>query len=501
MNTQILFSPASDISSPVLLLPLWLSSELPGHAQVLDEKLGGLLKSVVEEDGFKASVGATRVVHAPQHSTPRVILLGLGAREKFSAVKWTQAVARGARGVRAIKKTQAALILPECDVAPGALAQGAVEGALLGLHMYNDFKTDAESKALAPLESLSLIAPDESQREELEAGIARGTVAAQANIAARGWVNAPSNTKSPQFLALTAERIARENNLKCEVWDDARIREEKMDALYAVGMGSDNPSRFIILEHAPAGHEGDAPIVLVGKGMTFDSGGYSLKPPTSMEDMKDDMAGAAVVLGVMEAVGKTQPAQRIIALIPSAENMVSGNAQRPGDIVRARSGLTIEVLNTDAEGRLILADALSYASEMQPAPRAVVDYATLTGAIRVALGTEGAGLFSNDDNLAAQLSTSGERTGDRVWRFPLWDEYKDYMKGTVSDLKNIGPERAAGSIAAAIFLEKFVASGIPWAHLDIAAVSLLREDKPLCARGATGFGVRLTLDWLQSLQD
>ncbi len=498
MNIELLFASPLDIAAPVLLLPLWSGGELSSEARALDEKLGGLIRSVLEEDAFKPSVGATRVLHTPSLSAGRLVLLGLGAREKFSLVKWTQAVARGARVVRSLKRSQAALLLPSCDLSLEELAQGATEGTILGLHLYNDFKTDAETKALTVLDSLSLVASDEARRGELERGVHQGKIIAQGNLLARALVNAPSNTKSPQSLALVAQSIADEHKMRCEVWDEDKMREEKMGALFAVGVGSDNPSRFIILEYAAEGHEEDAPIVLVGKGMTFDSGGYSIKPATSMEDMKDDMAGAAIVLGVMEAVGQMKPQQRIIGLIPSAENMIAGNAMRPGDIISARNGLTIEVLNTDAEGRLILADALSYATELKP--RAIVDYATLTGAIRVALGTEGAGLFSNDDALAEGIAKAGEHSGDKVWRFPLWDEYKDYMKGTISDLKNIGPERAAGSIAAAIFLEKFVGAGIPWAHLDVAAVSLIREDKPLCARGATGFGVRLTLDWLQNLQ-
>jgi leucyl aminopeptidase len=269
-----------------------------------------------------------------------------------------------------------------------------------------------------------------------------------------------------------------------------------MGALYGVGMGSAMPPRFIILEYVPQGAENDAPIALVGKGMSFDTGGYSLKPSTSMEDMKDDMAGAGVVLGVMSALRHLGYPKRVLGIIASAENMVSERAQRPGDIVTARSGKTIEVLNTDAEGRLILADALTYACEQKPA--AIVDFATLTGAIGIALGQEAAGLFSNDNALSAQLIASGEYVAERIWRLPLWEEYHEYIKGTISDLKNIGPERRAGSIAAAAFLEEFVEDGIPWAHLDIAAVSLVKSEKFLTERGGTGFGVRLILDYLRS---
>ena len=307
-------------------------------------------------------------------------------------------------------------------------------------------------------------------------------------------MNAPSNFKSPEFLAQTARDIAAEKGLKVTVWDEQKIREERMGALYAVGMGSDNPPRFIVLEYAPEGTQNDAPVCLVGKGITFDTGGYSIKPAASMEDMKDDMAGAAIVLGALSVLGDLKINRRVMGIIASAENMVAGNAQRPGDIVTARDGTTIEVLNTDAEGRLVLADALTWASEQKPA--VIVDFATLTGAIGIALGQEGAGLFSNDDALAAQLSQSGDETGELIWRFPLWEGYDDYMKGTVSDLKNIGPARRAGSIAAAIFLRHFVGDDVPWAHLDVAAVSLVSSEKHLTQRGATGFGVRLILDYL-----
>jgi leucyl aminopeptidase len=496
MNISLSFSPATEVQAPCLAVPLWSGGELSDLARQIDEQMGGLVSSVLSEDGWKPSVGATKLLYAPGASVPRVLLLGLGTREKFSGVKWSHAVAKGARAVRSIKRTSFALALPELPLEPSQIAQGVAEGAMLGLQTFAEFKTDEESRGKTVVEALTLVAQDESQRAELESGLEKGRARAKASIRARRWVDLPPNKKSPRFLALEAQKVAEETGLRCEVWDESRLREEKMDALLAVGMGSDEAPRFIILEHAPQGRQDDAPLILVGKGMTFDSGGYSLKPPTSMEDMKDDMAGAAVVLATMEAVGKAKPDQRVIGLIPTAENMISGRAQRPGDIVTARSGLTIEVLNTDAEGRLILADALSYACELKP--RAIIDLATLTGAIRIALGTEAAGLFSNDDALAAQVFEAGERVGERVWRFPLWDEYKDYMKGPYSDLKNIGPERNAGSIAAAIFLEKFVTEGTPWAHLDIAAVSLLREEKPLSTRGATGFGVRLLLDWLEN---
>ena len=269
-----------------------------------------------------------------------------------------------------------------------------------------------------------------------------------------------------------------------------------MLALWGVGMGSDNPPRFIVMDYAPAGTQNDAPICLVGKGITFDSGGYSLKTAAGMEDMKGDMGGAGIVLSVMSAVEKLGVKKRVIGIVSSAENMVSGGAQRPGDIVVARDGTTIEVLNTDAEGRLVLADALVWASEQKPA--AIVDFATLTGAIVIALGQEGAGLFSNDDDLSAQLTQCGNEVGEPIWRLPLWEGLDDSMKGKISDLKNISGDRYAGSITAAIFLRHFVGEDIPWAHLDVAAVDQVKSEKHLTTFGATGFGVRLVLDYLSN---
>ena len=492
MKIETKASKPLETQTPCLLMPLYQGEDLSGAAAKLNEKLNGLLAQIGEE-GFKGAVGETRVLYTQGAiEAPRTILLGLGKREKFDLNKWRKAVSKGARAVRGLKKSDAALALPESDFSCADLAGAATEAAILGLHVYNDFKTDEESQSLKLLDSLTILSADDCSD-----AIARAQTIAEANLRARAWVNAPSNTKSPDFLANAARVIAQENDLRCEIWDEHEIQAAKMGALYAVGMGSDNPSRFIILEYAPEGTQNDAPIVLVGKGMTFDSGGYSIKPAGSMEEMKDDMAGAAVVLATMSALRAVGLKKRVIGVVPSAENMISGRAQRPGDIVTARNGKTIEVLNTDAEGRLILADALSYVSELNPA--AVLDYATLTGAVRVALGQEAAGIFANEAGQQLQEKTiaAAQKVGEPLWPFPMWDEYKEHVKGTISDLKNLGEARSAGSIAGAVFLENFVTDTIPWCHLDIAALSLVTSERFLTARGATGFGVRLTLELLR----
>ncbi len=485
-----------EFETPCLVLPIFQGEEVSGPAADLNEKLGGLIAQIMAEDGFKAAPGDTRVLYTQGViAAPRVLLLGVGKREKTSLDKLRRAFLKGARAVRSLKRESFALALPETDgIAPAQIAGAAIEATILGLHLYNDFKTDEDSKNLTQIANLTMLTS-----ADVEEAVAQAQIIAKANLLARALVNAPANTKSPDSLANAARIIARDHDLRCEIWDEYQIQAERMGALYAVGMGSDNPPRFIVLEYAPEGHENDAPFLLVGKGMSFDSGGYSIKPAGSMEDMKDDMAGAAVVFGVMSAVRDLKIARRVIALVPSAENMISGRAQRPGDIVTARNGKTIEVLNTDAEGRLILADALSYGCELNPA--GILDYATLTGAIRIALGQEAAGIFANEAGQELQEKTvaASMEAGEKLWPMPMWEEYRDHVKGTISDLKNIGVERSAGSISAAIFLEHFVTPTIPWAHLDIAAVSLVRDERLMTSRGATGFGVRLTLELLRTL--
>jgi len=495
MQFEVSTASPLEFSTPVLIVPVWQGGPREGFFAELNEALGGLVTRILEEDGFKAGAGDTRTIYTPASlAAGRVILAGLGKPEKFSLIVWRRAAAKAARAARSLNKTSFAFVLPEVSgIGAEAIAAGAAEGIGLGLHLFNDFKTVGDRPV--SVESATLLAPESAGTDALRAAVELAGIGIAANLRARALVNLPANLKSPELLAQTAREIAGRAGLRVEVWDEFRIQEERMGALWGVGMGSVSAPRFIILEYAPPGTEHDRPVAIVGKGMTFDTGGYSLKPSTSMEDMKDDMAGAAVVLAAMEALPQLGVKRRVLGVVASAENMVSERSQRPGDIVTARNGKTIEVLNTDAEGRLILADALSWVSEQNPAE--IVDFATLTGAIGVALGQEGGGLFSNDETLGAALVASGEETGERIWPFPMWDEYRDYVKGTISDLKNIAPERRAGSIVGAVFLQNFVTEGLPWAHLDIAAVSLVRDEKLLTVRGATGFGVRLILDHLK----
>lgn len=479
-----------------LALPVWQEQPLPALTQEADVRLSGAVSQVITGEGFEAAVGDTRVLYFPaDQSSPRWLVWGLGKPVDAGLQTLRVAAARLARAVRGLKQTSLALPVPELPGVSAALClEAVVEGIHLGLHSSNEFKTDDRSRNPVLLQQVWLVGAEQDGFAET---VQRAEERASARILVRQWVNLPSNRKSPQFLADQAQRLAAENGLRCEVWDEQRIAGERMEALQGVGQGSALPPRFIILEHCPPGTQEQAPILLVGKGMTFDSGGLSLKSATNMVDMKDDMAGAAIVISVMQILARRGYPHRVIGLVPTAENMVSGQAQRPGDIVTSRNGKTIEILNTDAEGRLILADALSYGSELKP--RLIVDFATLTGAMKIALGTEAAGVFCNDADLEARVIAAGQRSGDRVWPFPMWPEYKSYVKGTISDLKNIGPERTAGSICGAVFLQHFVGEGIPWAHVDIAAVANIHEDKGVHQPGATGFGTGLALSLLEAL--
>jgi leucyl aminopeptidase len=481
-----------ELTTPLLILPVFADEPLEGTAAELDQQLSGLLTETIEQDGFKAAVGDTRIIPNPSGAAKRVLLLGLGKKAKLSTDNLSKAAVKAIRNAQALKKTELAFALPTFEaISVENAALAVAEGLELGAQVFDDYKTTEEKSA--PVETVTIVG---ANADEAQRGLDLAAILTAATLKCRALVNMPSNIKKPETLAQAARDIAAEKGLRVEVWDEKRILEEKMGALYGVGMGSDAPPRFIVIEYAPAGFENEAPIALVGKGMSFDTGGYSLKPSASMEDMKDDMAGAGVVLSAMSALADLKIARRVIGVIPSAENMISGGAQRPGDIVTARNGKTIEVLNTDAEGRLILADALVWTSEQKPA--AIVDFATLTGSIGLAIGQEGCGLFSNDDTLADALTASGTKVAEPMWRFPMWEEYGETMKGPNSDLRNISGDRYAGSIKAAKFLEVFVDEDIPWAHLDIAAVSLVKSEKFLTKHGATGFGVRMILDYLRS---
>jgi leucyl aminopeptidase len=341
------------------------------------------------------------------------------------------------------------------------------------------------------LERVDVLAPADT--DEVSSGHRIGAAVGAGQTLARGIQVLPGNVCTPSYVARTAEEIAARHGFGITVLDKAAILREKMGALMAVAQGSAEEPRFIALEYK--GAEG-APVVLVGKGVTFDTGGISIKPAQNMEDMKYDMSGAAAVLGTFETLGRLRPKVHVVGLIPSTENMPSGTAVKPGDVITSASGKTIEVINTDAEGRLILCDALTYAKRYQPA--CVLDVATLTGAIVVALGHTATGVMGTDDALLEEVRAAGERAGERVWPLPLWDEYRDLMKSDIADVKNAGG-RPAGSISAGWFLREFV-DGFPWAHLDIAGTAYTDREDATRVKGPTGLGVRLFSEFVLARQ-
>ncbi|MDE2825608.1 MAG: leucyl aminopeptidase, partial [Gemmatimonadota bacterium] len=439
----------------------------------------------------------------------RVILVGLGSRDEFSLE-----TARRASGIavrRALKLGVSELSItvhgpggpggpgasggPDGPVAPGfALrdcAQATVEGLLLGAYLYDDFKTLDEDRP--GLESVTVVTPQRAQAYEIRDGIEDGQISAEGTTLARDLSNAPGNAMTPRKLAAAARKMAGETGLNCRVLTRKDIVKERMGALLAVNAGSEEPPRFIVLEHGEAS-DGTDTLVFIGKGITFDSGGISIKSSGGMEDMKHDMSGAAAVIGAMRSIALAKPSLHVVGLVPATENLPDGKALKPGDIITTRSGKTIEVINTDAEGRLVLADALEYAERYNPT--AVIDLATLTGACVVALGYAATGMMGNDDGLQDRVRSAGETAGERVWPLPLWQDYHDQIKSHVADVKNTGG-RWAGALTAGAFLAKFVER--PWVHLDIAGTAYTDASKPYCPKGATGVGVRLLLqlvkDW------
>jgi leucyl aminopeptidase len=411
----------------------------------------------------------------------RVLVVGLGKREALDAERVRVAAALAAKEAARLSATSIAWVLPESED-DASLAEGLVTGTILGAYRFDRFKSkDPDEPAPAPLGSLVLLA-----QESVAAAAEAARICAEAQNRARDLQSLPSNVATPSFLAERAEEIAAAHDaLGVEVMGREEIAAKGMGGLVAVSQGSAEEPKLIVLRYSGGGS--GKTLGLVGKGVTFDTGGISLKPSAGMQEMKMDMSGAAAVLEAVAAVAELGLEVELIAVVPSTENMPSGTAIKPGDIITQYSGKTVEINNTDAEGRLILADALVYAVEL--GAERVVDIATLTGAVMIALGSTHAAVISNDDELAAAVEQVGRETGELVWRLPLHPEYKALMKGTVADLTNAAPKRKAGTISAASFLEEFV-DETPWAHVDIAGTAW-DVGRPYTGNDGSGYGVRL----------
>ena len=433
----------------------------------------------------------------PAHPLSRAVVVGLGKLDALTYAETLEELRKGA-GAAALRCRELGvdtLALPVSGLARfNADVERTIEeivcAAMLGLWRNKAFKSkepeDADPRGLA------LLFCDANVPDFPRLAARRGETHAEAVILARNLANTPANSLTPEDMAEEARKLARRHDMNCEVLEREDIVSLGMGAFAAVAAGSVNDPRLIILEHAPAGHADEAPLIVVGKGITFDTGGICLKPAANMHAMKGDMSGAAAVLATLVACAGDELPRRVVGIMACAENMPGGNAMRPGDVVRAASGDTVEIQNTDAEGRLALCDALDYAQK-QWTPAAVVDIATLTGACAVALGTQVAGLFCDDDALAEHIRAAGAVGGENYWPLPLWKGYEDNLKSEVADICHMGP-REGGAIHAALFLKHFVREGVRWAHLDIAGVDWATKKTALCPVGSTGFGARTLLE-------
>lgn len=446
---------------------------------------------LINRSGFRG--GANETTLLPQ-GRDWALIVGLGKAKELSLERVRQFAGTAARAVRARGFKQLVLpVLRERNLGPAeVVAQATVEGALLGLYRYDKLKRVPKHERNKRIDAITLVVERSGDVAPAKRAVEKAEVIAEAVYLVRDLINGPSNIITPTYLAHQAKAIAKQHRLKCTVIPFPQLKRLGFGGLVGVAQGSAHPAQFIVLDYSPP--RAKATFALCGKGITFDSGGISIKPSAKMEQMKYDMSGAAAVMGTIQAAATLKFPYRVVGIIAATENLPSGTAQKPGDVVKTLSGKTVEVINTDAEGRLVLADCLHYAKRYKPT--AVVDLATLTGACVVALGAEAVGLMTKDERLAARLNQAGKETYERVWRLPLWDEYAPQLKSDVADLKNVTDTGQAGTITAAKFLEEF-AEGLPWAHLDIASTAWTERDKPYVPKGAVGIGVRLLIELME----
>ncbi len=482
--------------SDAIVVNLFEGAELDGSAKEVDAALGGAISELINGGDFGGKDGQLALLYS-RGALParRVLVAGLGKKDELELDTIRKAAGLAATKARDLgAKRITSVVHGGCSdtLDLSSRAQAVVEGTLLALYQYPaERQKPAEDKK--ELESLTLIVRHPESLEAVEPGAQLGQQLAEAVNMTRTLVNHPSNIATPTFLGETAEGVARDYGLKCQVFGREWAELQGMGSFLAVAQGAGQPPRFIVLEYDPGLEDVDT-LVLVGKAITFDSGGISIKPSEKMHLMKGDMGGGGAVLGAMKAIGAIRPPVRVIGIVPATDNMPDGNAYKPGDVVKAMNGKTIEVISTDAEGRMILADALCYAARYEPA--AVVDLATLTGACVIALGQGmAAGCFATDDDLRDQLLAASKTTAERIWPMPLFKEYSELLKSDVADMQHTGG-RFGGVGSSAKFLQEFTV--YPWAHLDVAGMTYSENKSPnvYTPKGATGYGVRLMVEFV-----
>ena len=460
-----------------------------------DKTVSSLITKAKKLKEFKGDMGEEVVFYTPPEiKADRVIFMGLGKLEKLNAESLRAFAGKAVKKCINMKLTEVLIGCPSAKKIKMEMPlplEAIIEGAYLGNHLFDKYKDEKKYSSLKKI--FFLVKPDVAKSSgKILKSI---TTICEGTIFARDLINTPSNDKKPEQFTKIITDTAKKENLKVKIFDEKELKRKKFGTILSVAAGSESKPRMIVLEYNPKGAK--KTVALVGKGVTFDSGGINLKPTGSLEEMKSDMSGAAAVAATLIALAKLKPKTKVIGIIPVVENMPSGNASRPGDIVKSYSGKTVEILNTDAEGRLILIDAISYVVKKYK-PETLIDIATLTGACVVALGEKIAGVFSSDDELAQSIISSGEKTYERCWHMPLPDDYKEDLKSDFADLKNIAGSRWGGAITAALFLSEFVGD-TRWAHIDIAGPSYMKKGNAYCGVGGTGFGVRLFCDLLEKL--
>ncbi len=494
---------AEEFKSELLIIGLFAETKkLPKEYLAIDKSLGGVIAELIALGDFSAKANETILLYPKSKSKiDRVLVVGLGDKEKYGLDVLRCASGTAAKIAEKIGVTKCSVMLHTVtenknkNISYAQAAQAIAEGAITGRYAFRDYISQKDSKDKKSPSKLDMTIVESSAEiaSQLRSGCAVGVIIGESQNLTRMIANKPGNEINPSNLANEAKSIARALGLKCRVFDEKELKRLKMNAILAVGSGSANKPRLIILEHKGNKRKNAPDIAVVGKAITFDSGGICIKPSAGMEAMKFDKSGGCAVLGIMAAVARLKLKLNVIGLIPSAENMPSHTSYRPGDIIKTYSGKTVEVQNTDAEGRMILSDALNYVAKKKP--KAIIDMATLTGACVIALGNHHAGLFSNNDELADKLIESGKKSGERVWRLPCSEEYLEQMKSKIADLRNIGG-REGGPCTAAAFLGEFV-EGCPWAHIDIAGMADTNDEKPYRNVGATGFPVRMVVEYLR----
>ena len=490
MEIKVIVGDIAQIEADAIVVNLFEGVEQPGDATAaVDEALDGAISSLIGRGEIKGKFGEVNIVHTFGKLPAGIVAIaGLGKRQDFNVDKIRGVAGEFCRVLRKLNCHKIATILHGAGMGGiefESSAEAITGGAILGLYSFTKYK----KPEYEDIEEMLIVVREKEKVPILELAIGKGKLVASATNAARDMINEPANYMTPSRMAEVAKELASKYDLEIKVLDREDMEEVGMGALLGVAKGSNQPAKLIILSYKGDEHSEKA-LGLLGKGITFDSGGISIKPSEGMWEMKDDMAGAAAVITALWAIAKLKPKINVTAIVPATENLPSGTALKPGDVLKAMNGKTIEVISTDAEGRLILADALSYAQKLGLSP--LIDLATLTGACRVALGMLYSGLFGNDRDWIDKVLGAAERTGEKMWHMPMPEEYKEQIKSEIADVKNTG-NRYGGAITAALFLAEFV-DNTPWVHIDIAGPRLSTKESGYIVKGATGFGVRTLIE-------